>query len=93
MTVPMHSEEPVPVKVEARHIELADELLNAHVDASHSMRSAAQLIADSEAQATAELRAELERTRLALKDSCEVIVTIQAKLAASAPPQAQEQKP
>ena len=61
MTVPMPSEKPVPVKVEARHIELADEILNAHVDASHSMRSAAQLIANSEAAATAELRAEVER--------------------------------
>ena len=64
MTTP---ESPVPAKVEPRHLELADELINSHVDASHSMRSAAQLIADSEAQATAELRAELERTRLALK--------------------------
>ena len=58
MTTP---ESPVPAKVEPKHLELADELINSHVDASHSMRSAAQLIADSEAAATAELRGEVAR--------------------------------
>ena len=87
MTTP---ESPVPVKVEARHLIFADKWRN-RTDLQH--QELARDFATSEAAATAELRAELERTRLALKDACEVIVTIQANLAASAPPPAQEQKP
>ena len=87
MTTP---ESPVPVKVEARHLIFADKWRN-RTDLQH--QELARDFATSEAQATAELRAELERTRLALKDSCEVIVTIQAKLAAADSPPAQEQKP